>query len=263
MPKTTGSAGRPHKPPQLVVPAFDAQRQVQRRIDAGNALLNEQVTEVLAFQDLEARVIKWETVTYDLLIRIVDSRDYGDSFVFARRRNNNYPQGTMLHIRLANLTASLQSQVNNLEGVVEKIDTMIALPAPIDIEGLPEGPRNAPVHLHMGDVYGTVLVESLANSIESNVKIGLDGAEVAEAFKVMTEALRTDAELDESTRKEALQYLDYLSEASATPPPQRRPALIAAAVTWISGALTVATKAGQVWQEFGPTIEHGLRTIGH
>ena len=68
---------------------------------------------------------------------------------------------------------------------------------------------HGPVHIHIeGDVYGTVAVDTIAKSIENNVKRGLDGQEVADAFTTLAEAFQSDPELDDSVRKEALEYLD-------------------------------------------------------
>lgn len=261
MARTTRTAKEPYEPPRLVVPADDAKRQVQLRIETGRALLEEQVTDA-TYEGYSERARRWDSVTSHLLASIVSKRDWADSFSLTGSYQF-YPRGTMLHVRLANVQSGLRRQIGNLEGVLEKIDLMVALPAPIDIDSIPDGPRKGPVTVKMGDNYGTVVVDSLTKNIENNVKRGLDGQEVMDAFKTLADAFQNDTELAESVRADVLQYLDVLAQESATPPEKRRPAVITTMFAAISAVLGAATKAGQAYDTLQPIIDHALRISGH
>jgi len=265
MPNSTGSSSD-HKPTNLVVDSEGAKRRVRKQIGAAEILLQGKTVPTPAAVDmLSDSATNWASTTHSILMLLFDSPEYANSFELARRRIFGGRGAPTAQERLTDILSVLRSGQQNLVGLLDTIDVIAELsvknvPASAPAQEAPASHR--PVIIHARDIYGTVLVESLVKSIESHVEVGLDGADVADAFRAMTDALRTDTELDEPVRAEALQYLEYLSETSATEPGKRRPALIAAAVTWMNGALTVATKVGELWQECGPTIEHGLRTIG-
>ena len=255
-----------HRPTRLVIDSEEAKRRVLKQIGAAQILLEgKTVPTPAAVDSLSASATNWANTMHSILMLLFDSPEYANNFEMARRRIFIGRGAPTPQERLTDILDVVRSGQQNLVGLLDTINVIAELsvrdtPASAPAQEAPLFHR--PVVINVRDVYGTVLVDSLVKSIESHVEVGLDGAEVAEAFRVLTDALRTDTELHESIRAEALQYLDYLSEASATEPEKRRPALIAAAMTWMNTALTVATRVGQVWHEYGSTIEHGLRNIG-
>jgi hypothetical protein len=267
MAKTTGSSSG-HKPTQLRVDGQEAKRRVQKQIGAAEILLQGKTVPTPAGVDvLSASATNWENTTRSLLMLLFDSPEYATEFQrVCRRFTVSYGPPTALE-RLSSTLDILRDGQQNLVGLLDTIDVIVELSdadargtAPAQVPPVTHGP----VHIHIeGDVYGTVAVDTIAKSIENNVKRGLDGQEVADAFTTLAEAFQSDPELDDSARKEALEYLDVLAQESATPQGKRRPAVIATMLTTISAVLGVATKAGQTYDTLQPIIEHSLRASGH
>ena len=262
MAKTTGSSSG-HKPTQLRVDGQEAKRRVQKQIGAAEILLQGKPVPTPAGVDvLSASATNWEKTTRSLLMLLFDSPEYATEFQrVCRRFTVSYGPPTALQ-RLSSTLDILRDGQQNLVGLLDTIDVIVELS---DADARGTAPvTHGPVHIHIeGDVYGTVAVDTIAKSIENNVKRGLGGQEVADAFTTLAEAFQSDPELDDSVRKEALEYLDVLAQESATPQGKRRPAVITTMLTTISAVLGVATKAGQTYDTLQPIIEHSLRVSGH
>lgn len=146
---------------------------------------------------------------------------------------------------------------------IEPIQVVRFQPTPIQsvVDALPRGD----IHIHIeGSTVGNVVVGTVAN-IQSNINIsrGISGEDLAVALRAVTEACLADQDFTDDQRQEALEAIEYLSEAATKPPEQRRIRNIRTIAAGLAAVMATAAQAGQIWQEWGPVITQAFHVSGH
>ncbi|EPX56002.1 Imidazolone-5-propionate hydrolase [Cystobacter fuscus DSM 2262] len=94
---------------------------------------------------------------------------------------------------------------------------------------------------------------AIINQHIGNIQQG--NQELANAFKNVLEALKTDAALDPAKRAEAEQQLTFLAEQAAKSKQQRQPlAVIKSVLSGIAQVTTFSVNLSKAWETFGPVI---------
>jgi hypothetical protein len=74
------------------------------------------------------------------------------------------------------------------------------------------------------------------------------------AVKEIVEALEKDSSITESAKAETLQQFEYVAQAAATSPAERRLSIVKSVVQTVGTTMAAATQAHTVWETWLPTI---------
>jgi hypothetical protein len=126
-------------------------------------------------------------------------------------------------------------------------------------QGPVPSPTEATPNIHIsiyGGTVGTLNLGQVIGGIETHVNAVTGGS--ADQFKLavkqIVESVQRDESLTQSAKAAVLEHVEYLAEAAASPPPNRKLSVITRVVGGIGEATGAASDARGVWNTWSPTV---------
>jgi hypothetical protein len=113
------------------------------------------------------------------------------------------------------------------------------------------------IEIH-GNVSGTAFnVGEIVRDIQNHMnQIQSQGADdFRQGIKAVVESIEKDQGLSDGQKKDALESMQYISEAASEPPDKRKPAILRATFANIPNLLKAAKLAGDVWTAWEPHVK--------
>jgi hypothetical protein len=284
----SGPGGGSSEPPQTTYLARDRAQvdtELADRVDKGKQLLGADgsgpvfygADAEVRFEVFEGDVRNWRRYNSTYLERAFTTREVAQGYGYMTLIPMMLSVGGIPQDRLAQIVKDVRNEIRFLDSlrerlplyeqramVLERTSARITWSSPSPTSSGGRNPEVNPprvINITFQGQVGQVNLTDIVKKIENELTV-IDqrgNARLAEALKMMSEALANASELDNSTREDALDSVSLLAEAGHQTEEERGKlrSRVRAVIALIREAADAAPAVKEAWEAWGPTIvEH-------